>query len=98
MGKVNTSVNIALEGRNVTITIDGLDTVARALGDLQGKSPTAVKVAIEPFPKKRTQKAEKKRKDPTPTRSPDQAAEAHSLASKQAGAIQPKAECGRTVL
>lgn len=46
MGKVNTAVNIGLEGRNVTIEIDGLDTVARALGDLQGRSPAAVKVAV----------------------------------------------------
>lgn len=46
MGRVNTAVNIGLEGRNVTIEIDGLDTVARALGDLQGRSPAAVKVAV----------------------------------------------------
>lgn len=46
MEKVNTPVNIGLEGRNVTIRIEGLDTVARALGDLQGKSPAAVKVAV----------------------------------------------------
>ena len=46
MGKVNTAVNIGLEGRNVTIEIDGLDTVARALGDLQGRSPQALKVAV----------------------------------------------------
>ena len=46
MGKVNTAVNIGLEGRNVTIEIDGLDTVARALGNLQGKSPAAVKAAV----------------------------------------------------
>ncbi len=46
MGKVNTAVNIGLEGRNVTIEIDGLDTVARALGNLQGRSPAAVKVAV----------------------------------------------------
>ena len=46
MGKVNTAVNIGLEGRNVTIEIDGLDTVARALGNLQSRSPAAVKVAV----------------------------------------------------
>ncbi len=46
MGRVNTAVNIGLEGRNVTIEIDGLDTVARALGNLQGRSPAAVKVAV----------------------------------------------------
>lgn len=46
MGKVNTAVNIDLEGRNITIEIDGLDTVARALGNLQGRSPAAVKVAV----------------------------------------------------
>lgn len=46
MGKVNTAVNIGLEGRNITIEIDGLDTVARALGNLQGRSPAAVKVAV----------------------------------------------------
>lgn len=46
MGKVNTAVSIGLEGRNVTIEIDGLDTVARALGNLQGKSPAAVKAAV----------------------------------------------------
>ena len=46
MGRVNTAVNIGLEGRNVTIEIDGLDTVARALGSLQGRSPEAVKVAV----------------------------------------------------
>lgn len=46
MGTVNTAVNVGLEGRNITIEIDGLDTVARALGDLQGRSPAAVKVAV----------------------------------------------------
>lgn len=46
MGNVNTAVNIGLEGRNITIEIDGLDTVARALGNLQGRSPAAVKVAV----------------------------------------------------
>ncbi len=46
MGKVNTAVNIGLEGSNVTITIDGLETVARALGELQSKTPAAVKVAV----------------------------------------------------
>lgn len=46
MGRVNTAVNIGLEGRNVTIEINGLDTVARALGSLQGRSPAAVKVAV----------------------------------------------------
>ena len=46
MGRVNTAVNIGLEGRNVTIEIDGLDTIARALGNLQGRSPAAVKVAV----------------------------------------------------
>lgn len=46
MGRVNTAVNIGLEGRNITIEIDGLDSVARALGNLQGRSPAAVKVAV----------------------------------------------------
>lgn len=46
MGTVNTAVNVGLEGRNITIEIDGLDTVARALGNLQGRSPAAVKVAV----------------------------------------------------
>lgn len=46
MAAVNVSVNTALEGRNIAIEIDGLDTVARALGDLQGRSPQALKVAV----------------------------------------------------
>lgn len=46
MGKINTAVNIALEGRTVTIEIDGLDSVARALGNLQGRTPQALKVAV----------------------------------------------------
>ena len=44
MATVNVSPRASLEGRNITIEIDGLDTVARALGDLQGRSPQAMKV------------------------------------------------------
>lgn len=46
MGKVNVAVDANLEGRNVIIGIEGLDTVARALGSLQSKTPAAVKVAV----------------------------------------------------
>lgn len=46
MATVNVSPRASLEGRNITIEIDGLDTVARALGDLQGRSPQALKVAV----------------------------------------------------
>ncbi len=46
MASVNTAVHAKLEGQNITIEIDGLDTVARTLGDLQGRSPAAVKVAV----------------------------------------------------
>lgn len=47
MGRtVNISPRAELAGRNITIEIDGLDTVARALGDLQGRSPQAVKTAV----------------------------------------------------
>ena len=46
MATVNVSPRASLEGRNITIEIDGLDTVARALGDLQGRSPQAMKVAV----------------------------------------------------
>lgn len=46
MGRVNTAVNIGLAGQSITIEIEGLDTVARALGDLQGRSQAAVKVAV----------------------------------------------------
>lgn len=46
MATVNVSPRASLEGRNITIEIDGLDTVARALGDLQGRSPQAPKVAV----------------------------------------------------
>lgn len=46
MGKVNAAVNAELEGRNVVIGIEGLDTVAKALGALQSKTPAAVKVAV----------------------------------------------------
>lgn len=46
MATTNTTVNVELEGRNVIIGIDGLDTVAEALGDLKGKTPAAVKVAV----------------------------------------------------
>ena len=44
--QVNISPHASLEGRNISIEIDGLDTVARALGTLQGRSPQAVKVAV----------------------------------------------------
>lgn len=46
MATVNVNPHTSLEGRNITIEIDGLDTVARALGDLQGRSPQALKVAV----------------------------------------------------
>lgn len=46
MATVNVRPRASLEGRNITIEIDGLDTVARALGDLQGRSPQALKVAV----------------------------------------------------
>lgn len=46
MGTVNVAVNTKLVGRNISIELDGLDTVARALGDLQGRSPQALKVAV----------------------------------------------------
>lgn len=44
--KVNVKPNIKMEGRTISIEIDGLDTVARALGELQSKTPAAVKVAV----------------------------------------------------
>ncbi len=46
MSGVNTSVKMVLEGRNVEVYIEGLDTVEQALGDMKGKTPAAIKVAI----------------------------------------------------
>lgn len=46
MASVNTAVNTKLEGRFITIEIDGLETVSGALGDLRRKSPAALKVAV----------------------------------------------------
>ena len=46
MGSVNTAVNTKLQGRIITIEIEGLETVSEALGDLQRKSPAALKVAV----------------------------------------------------
>ena len=43
---VNVKASASMKGRNIIIGIDGLDTVARALGDLQGRSPQAMKVAV----------------------------------------------------
>lgn len=37
---------VTYDSRNMTITVDGLDTVANALGDLKKKTPAAAKVAI----------------------------------------------------
>ena len=45
-GNVDVKVDARLEGRNIIIGIDGLDTVARALGNLRGRSPQAMKVAV----------------------------------------------------
>ena len=38
--------NVTYDHGNVTITVAGLDTVARALGELRNKTPAAAKVAI----------------------------------------------------
>ena len=38
--------SITYDAGNMTITVDGLDTVERALGDLKRKAPAAAKVAI----------------------------------------------------
>ncbi len=38
--------SITYDAGNMTITVDGLDTVERALGDLKRKTPAAAKVAI----------------------------------------------------
>ncbi|WP_298023708.1 hypothetical protein [uncultured Dysosmobacter sp.] len=46
MAEVRTPVTVDLKGRMVTIEIEGLDTVERALGDLRGKTPQALKVAV----------------------------------------------------
>ena len=46
MASVNTAVNAKLQGRSITIEIEGLETVAGALGDLRGKTPAALKVAV----------------------------------------------------
>ena len=46
MASVNVSPRASMEGRNITIEIDGLDTVARALGNLQGRMPQALKVSV----------------------------------------------------
>lgn len=46
MASVNTAVNTKMEGRFITIEIDGLETVSGALGDLRRKSPAALKVAV----------------------------------------------------
>lgn len=46
MGNVNASVTTKLQGRNILIGIEGLETVSGALGDLQGKTPAALKVAV----------------------------------------------------
>lgn len=46
MGKINVKADTRMEGRNIIIGIDGLDTVARALGNLQGRMPQAMKVSV----------------------------------------------------
>lgn len=38
--------NVTYDAGNLTITLEGLDTVERALGDLRKKTPAAAKVAI----------------------------------------------------
>lgn len=38
--------NVTYDAGNLTITLEGLDTVERALGDLKKKTPAAAKVAI----------------------------------------------------
>ena len=38
--------NVTYNRGNLTITLAGLDTVERALGDLRQKTPAAAKVAI----------------------------------------------------
>ena len=37
---------VTYDAGNLTIEVDGLDTVAAALGDLKKKTPAAAKVAI----------------------------------------------------
>ena len=37
---------VTYDAGNLTIEVDGLDTVAAALGDLKKKTPAATKVAI----------------------------------------------------
>ena len=44
--RVNVKVDTRLEGRNIIVGIEGLDSVARALGDLQGRMPQAMKVSV----------------------------------------------------
>ena len=43
---INTPVNVELKGRTINIEIQGLDTVERALGNLQGRTPQALKTAV----------------------------------------------------
>lgn len=44
--QVNVRPHAEMVGRSITIEIDGLDTVARALGDLQGRTPQGLKTAV----------------------------------------------------
>jgi hypothetical protein len=44
--KVNVSVTAEMQGRTIIVGVEGLDTVEQALGDLQKKTPQALKVAV----------------------------------------------------
>jgi hypothetical protein len=43
---VNVSVTAEMQGRTIIVGVEGLDTVEQALGNLQGKTPAALKVAV----------------------------------------------------
>jgi hypothetical protein len=46
MGRLDTQVNVDMKGRTITVGLEGLDSVERALGDLKSKTPQAAKVAV----------------------------------------------------
>lgn len=46
MAGIRTPVNVEMKGRTVSIEIEGLETVERALGNLKSRTPQALKVAV----------------------------------------------------
>jgi len=44
--RINVTPNVEIKGKSIIVGIEGLDTVEKALGDLRGKTPAAVKVAV----------------------------------------------------